>query len=78
MPLQGARLVVYQTIKNYLPRWDLRQLQTNNIVMITFWSQFASYALNTILILFLTRPLFMHGLGYDQKTAYSGGSINGL
>lgn len=71
MPLQGAPLVVYQTIKNYLPRWDLRQLQTNNIVMITFWSQFASYALNTILILFLTRPLLMHGLGYDQKTAYA-------
>ncbi|WP_287007741.1 oligopeptide:H+ symporter [Legionella sp.] len=71
MSLQGAHMVVYQTIKNYLPRWDLRQLQTNNIVMITFWSQFSVYSLNTILILFLTRPLLMHGLGYDQKTAYA-------
>ena len=33
--------------------------------MITFWSQFASFALNTILILFLTRPLIAHGLGYE-------------
>ncbi len=61
----------YQTIKNYLPRWDRRQHQANNIVMITFWSQFSSYALNTILILFLTQPLLTHGLGYDQRKAYA-------
>lgn len=63
--------MVYQVLINSLPRWDLRQQQTNNIVMITFWSQFSSYALNTILILFLTRPLIAHGLGYDQGRAYA-------
>lgn len=63
--------MIYQTIKNYLPRWDTRQLQTNNIVLITFWSQFSAYALNTILILFLTRPILTHGLGYSQATAYA-------
>lgn len=39
--------------------------------MITFWSQFAAYALNTILILFLTRPLLAQGLGYSQAKAYA-------
>ncbi|MCC5015554.1 MULTISPECIES: peptide MFS transporter [Legionella] len=63
--------MVYQTIKNYFTRWDTRQQQTNNIVLITFWSQFSSYALNTVLILFLTRPLLTHGLGYDQEKAYA-------
>lgn len=63
--------MVYQMLKNYLPQWDIRQLQTNNIVMITFWSQFSSYALNAVLILFLTRPLLAHGLGYDQGRAYA-------
>lgn len=58
-------------MKNYLPRFNLRQQQTSNIIMITFWSQFSSYALNTILILFLTRPLLAHGLGYNQATAYA-------
>lgn len=61
----------YQTLKKYLPQWPLRQQQTTNIVMITFWSQFASYALNTILILFLTRPLLARGLGYSQAEAYA-------
>lgn len=64
-------MVSYQTIKNYLPRWDIRQQQTTNIVLITFWSQFSVYALNTILILFLTRPILDHGLGYNQTTAYA-------
>ncbi|CDZ78802.1 Dipeptide and tripeptide permease A [Legionella massiliensis] len=63
--------MAYQGLKNYLPQWDIRQQQTNNIVLITFWSQFSSYALNTILILFLTRPLLTHGLGYNQETAYA-------
>ena len=39
--------------------------------MITFWSQFSSYALNTILIIFLTRPLLAEGLGYNQAKAYA-------
>jgi len=39
--------------------------------MITFWSQFSSYALNTILIIFLTRPLLAQGLGYNQAKAYA-------
>ncbi|WP_133138580.1 peptide MFS transporter [Legionella genomosp. 1] len=50
---------------------DTRQQQTNNIVLITFWSQFAVYALNTILILFLTRPFLEHGLGYSHAQAYA-------
>ncbi len=50
---------------------DLKQRQTNNIVLITFWSQFSVYALNTVLILFLTRPLLKHGLGYSQTKAYA-------
>jgi POT family proton-dependent oligopeptide transporter len=45
--------------------------QSANIVMITFWSQFSVYALNTILILFLTRPLLAHGLAYSQAKAYA-------
>ncbi|WP_131781799.1 peptide MFS transporter [Legionella gresilensis] len=63
--------MLYQTIKNYLPTSDLKQQQTNNIVLITFWSQFSVYALNTVLILFLTRPLLEHGLGYSQAKAYA-------
>ncbi|WP_419420933.1 peptide MFS transporter [Legionella sp. D16C41] len=63
--------MLYQAIKNYLPSTDLRQQQTNNIVLITFWSQFSVYALNTVLILFLTRPLLEHGLGYNQAKAYA-------
>ena len=48
-----------------------RQQQTTNIIMITFWSQFSVYALNAVLILFLTRPLLQHGLGYHQVKAYA-------
>lgn len=60
-----------EAIKKQLPVWDARQLQTNNIVMITFWSQFSVYALNTVLVLFLTRPLLAHGLGYSHAKAYA-------
>ncbi|MGV3740647.1 MAG: peptide MFS transporter [Gammaproteobacteria bacterium] len=49
----------------------LQQSQTINIAMITFWSQFAAYSLNTILILFLTNSLLEHGLGYTQNQAYA-------
>lgn len=63
--------MITQVLKNYLPTIDLRQQQTNNIIYITFWSQFSVYALNTILILFLTRPLIAHGLGYNQAKAYA-------
>ena len=49
----------------------MQQKQSANIIMITFWSQFSSYVLNTILILFLTRPLFEHGLGYSEIKAYA-------
>ena len=61
----------YKTVKNYLPQLNLREQQTTNIIMITFWSQFSVYALNTILILFLTRPLIAHGLGFNQAKAYA-------
>jgi len=60
-----------QLIKNAWPSFNKQQKQSTNIVMITFWSQFSSYALNTILILFLTRPLIARGLGYDQAKAYA-------
>lgn len=55
----------------------LAQQQSTNVIMITFWSQFASYALNTILILFLTRPILTHGLGYNQAKAYAFIGITG-
>ena len=48
-----------------------RQQQATNIIMITFWSQFSLYALHSVLILFLTRPLLEHGLGYHQAKAYA-------
>ena len=60
-----------------LGSFDLRQQQTTNIIMITFWSQFSSYALNAILILFLTRPILKHGLGYSQEHAYAFMGISG-
>lgn len=63
--------MISQEVKNYLPELDLRQKQANNIIFITFWSQFSVYALNTILILFLTRPLLAQGLGYSQAKAYA-------
>ena len=63
--------MVSQAIKNYFSVMDLRQRQTNNIALIIFWSQFSAFALNTILILFLTRPLLNHGLGFSQAKAYA-------
>ncbi|MBA2649692.1 MAG: IraAB [Legionella sp.] len=64
-------------LKQYFPTFDLSQKQTNNIIFITFWSQFSTYSINTIFILFLTRPLIMHGLGYDQTKAYAFMGITG-
>lgn len=49
---------------------NLQRQQTLNIALITFWSQFAAYGLNTILILFLTNSILDHGLGYTQSQAY--------
>jgi len=63
--------LISHAIKNAFPELDHRQKQTNNIVFITFWSQFSVYVLNTVLILFLTRPLVTHGLGYSQTKAYA-------
>lgn len=63
--------LISETIKNMFSDLSLRQKQTNNIVFITFWSQFSVYALNTVLILFLTRPLLEQGLGYSQAKAYA-------
>lgn len=63
--------LISEAIKNYLPELSLRQKQTNNIIFITFWSQFSVYALNTVLILFLTRPILSQGLGYSQAKAYA-------
>ncbi len=54
-----------------IPQFTLKQQQTNNVIFITFWSQFASYALNTVLILFLTRPILAQGLGYNDAKAYA-------
>lgn len=63
--------MISQEVKNYLPELRLRQKQANNIIFITFWSQFSVYALNTILVLFLTRPMWSQGLGYSQTKAYA-------
>jgi POT family proton-dependent oligopeptide transporter len=63
--------LIYAAVKYVLPVLDLRQKQTNNIIFITFWSQFSVYALNTILVLFLTRPVLNQGLGYSQAKAYA-------
>lgn len=63
--------MISQEVKNYLPELALRQKQANNIIFITFWSQFSVYALNTILVLFLTRPVWSQGLGYSQAKAYA-------
>lgn len=55
----------------FMKNKNLKVRQTSNIVMITFWSQFSAYSLNTILVLFLTKPHLLNGLGYDQATAYA-------
>ncbi|KLV35042.1 IraAB [Piscirickettsia salmonis] len=51
--------------------FDLKQRQVNTVAMITFWSQFAVYTLNTILVLYLTRPLWQDGLGLSEAEAYA-------
>lgn len=53
------------------PLFSKQQQQVNHIALITFWSQFSVYVLNTVLILFLTRPVLTHGLGYSESRAYS-------
>lgn len=63
-----ARAVLAQNSGSDL---SLKQKQVNNIAMITFWSQFSVYVLNTILVLYLTRPLLAHGLGYSEASAYA-------
>jgi POT family proton-dependent oligopeptide transporter len=63
--------MISHEVQQYLSELGLRQKQTNNIIFITFWSQFSVYALNTILVLFLTRPLWEQGLGYTQAKAYA-------
>lgn len=62
---------MHKFIKNALPAFNIQQKQSTNIVMITFWSQFSVFSLNTILILFLTRPIIASGLGYNQAKAYA-------
>jgi POT family proton-dependent oligopeptide transporter len=57
--------------KAVLSKKSLQRKQTGNIAMITFWSQFAAYGLNTVLILFLTNSILDHGLGYTQAQAYT-------
>lgn len=52
-------------------RWDLKQRQSNTVAMITFWSQFAVYTINTVFILYLTRPIWKYGLGYSETKAYA-------
>lgn len=62
--------MLHEAIKYYFPSTSLQQQQSRTIILITFWTQFSAYALNTILILFLTRPLLEHGLGYTPAHAY--------
>ena len=59
------------------PIKNLHIYLTGNIIFITFWSQFASYAFYSIFILFLTRPLLQHGLGYNEAKAYAFIGITG-
>lgn len=51
--------------------FDLKQRQSNTVAMITFWSQFAVYTINTVFILYLTRPVWKYGLGYSEVKAYA-------
>ena len=48
---------------------NLRNQQTS--IMITFWSQFATYSFNAVFIVFLTRTMLQNGLGYSQEKAYA-------
>jgi len=62
---------MHKIVQNVFPSLNRKNKQSANISVITFWSCFSTYALNTILILFLTRPLIARGLGYDQAKAYA-------
>lgn len=62
---------MFKLLQNVLPSFNIQEKQSANIVMITFWSQFSVFSLNTILILFLTRPIIANGLGYNQAKAYA-------
>ena len=57
--------------QNTVPISKIQKSQTVNIALITFWSQFAAFSLNSILILFLTNSIVEHGLGYTQFQAYA-------
>lgn len=63
----------YQLDKGLSQRFgfSLQQRQVNHIAMITFWSQFSVYVFNTVLILFLTRAVMRHGLGFSEAKAYA-------
>ncbi len=64
-------MIALSSIFPIAPKFSHKQQQVNNIAMITFWSQFSVYVFNTILILFLTRPMLTHGLGYSEARAYA-------
>ncbi|MDD7804243.1 MAG: oligopeptide:H+ symporter [Endozoicomonas sp. (ex Botrylloides leachii)] len=49
---------------------ELIKRQVTNVAAITFFSQFASYAINSIFILFLTLPMIKNGLGMTEAQAY--------
>ncbi|MED7788811.1 oligopeptide:H+ symporter [Francisella sp. 19X1-34] len=50
---------------------DLKSKQSFTIAAITFWGQFASYSLLSILILYLTKSTAHYGLGFSEHRAYS-------
>jgi POT family proton-dependent oligopeptide transporter len=50
---------------------DLKTKQSFTIAAITFWSQFAIYSFNAILILYLTKSVMHYGLGFSESYAYS-------
>ena len=49
---------------------DIKNKQLINIAIMTFWSMFAIYTFNAILIVFMTMPTDKAGLGLDDKHAY--------
>ncbi|API86602.1 peptide MFS transporter [Francisella uliginis] len=50
---------------------DLKSKQSFTIAAITFWGQFATYSLISILILYLTKSTSHYGLGFSEHRAYS-------
>lgn len=63
--------MISKWFRKIAPQLELHQQQTNTIVFITFWSQFSVYTFNTILVLFLTKPIIVQGLGYSETKAYA-------